>query len=403
MTILQWGVTLGRVAPAVREHLAVSRAELPGLLQTLSAWSEVQEALVLATCQRLEVYLETLDAGQSLSRLRHWGHQRAGERFASDSRHDTQAITHLFAVAAGKDSLTLGESEILRQLREAWRQSWEAGVAGPRLNGLFQHALRAGKLIRHQTAIGRGRLSLESLVLSQAAVTLELSVPAINWLVIGLGGMGQSLLRQLRLQGATQIRLLNRHPVANLGSVEPWDALPQALGWAQAILVCTGAARPVLGPELWTHAAQRRVIMDLAVPRNVDPALGHQVSLLSLDDFTARLAADRSCRAASLPEVDRLLAERLQDYHDWRQAQRLGSDIKGLYDWIESLARQQTGQLDSALRRELRARTHDWLQHLKLRSPELCPAAFRESLDDLKRQLNPQAADARDWLAQGLD
>src|SRR5581483_2107952 len=216
--------------------------------------------------------------------------------------YEESAVTHLFEVAAGLDSAVLGEGEILGQVRYAWEQAREEGTAGPVMQALFRHSVECGKRARTETGIARGVTSL-----SQAAVALAserlggLDGRAV--LVLGAGDMGEGMAVALAGRGAAPILVASRTPqrAAEVAARLPaearavgWDEIGDHLATADLVLSGTGAPGIVLGREEVGEAVSRRparplLVVDIAVPRDVDPGVRELqgVTLLDMDDLLA--------------------------------------------------------------------------------------------------------------------
>jgi glutamyl-tRNA reductase len=269
------------------------------------------------------------------------------------SQHDTAAITHLFEVAAGLDSAVLGESEILGQVRTAWDVAQQEGASRSTLNQLFRSALATGKRARNETGIARGTASI-----SHAAVEMITDVigdlAGRRALVVGAGSMGEGVAVALRRAGGAEILVANR--TADRGSslaervdgvAVGFDRLAEAVAAADVIIVGTGADEAVLTRTLVADARAARSttrplhIVDIGVPRNVDPLVGELagVTLADLDDL--RDWADRglSHRAAEAERVRVIVGEEVEQFlveSTARQAAPLVASMHGAADRVRS-------------------------------------------------------------------
>ncbi|MGV3526685.1 MAG: hypothetical protein ACO1RX_20875 [Candidatus Sericytochromatia bacterium] len=350
--LLYWGFHRRDIAPEARDKLVLSRQEIPGWLNAVRARVPATEMLILSTCQRFEVYAVSADPAGVRRELESWAHDQAGLRDGLQWTVGAGAAQHLFAVAAGLDSLVVGETEILGQLRTAWSLAQDHQHAGPVLNGLVAHALQTGRQVRHQTAISQGRISLESLALEELATELAQPVTALRWLVLGAGQLGLAVLRQLTRREVPAVTLINRTPLAVAPAgvrLRPWSELERALTEADAVVVCTGAAQPVLRPA-HLHATSRPLgIIDLGLPRNVASELAHWVPLWDLEGLHQRLELQREQRFESLEAAHSWLERGWQDYLSWRNARELAPFLAAVYTELDAispaglrLARRQT-------------------------------------------------------------
>jgi glutamyl-tRNA reductase len=327
MSIVVIGVN-HRTAPlAVLERLAIAPGELGKAVGGLVSRDNIREAVVLATCGRTEVYVVAerfhgayADVTEFLATL---GGMPVDELqpflFA---QHDDAAARHLFEVAAGLDSAVLGESEILGQVRSAWHVAVQHGGARTSLDLVFRHALRAGKRARTETAIGRGTTSI-----SHAAVEMALDrigpLTGRRVLVLGAGDMGAGVATSLRAAGAEHIVVINRTPArgADLadrvgGTIAGFDQLAIALHDASVVVTCAAAPEPIITAALVGHRRDPLLIVDIAVPRNVDRGVATTpgVTLLDLDDLRDWADHGRAARAAETSKVREIIVEELERF-----------------------------------------------------------------------------------------
>jgi glutamyl-tRNA reductase len=336
MSVIVVGLSHRTVPLALLERATVPRARLPKALADLAGREFLGESVVLSTCHRTEVYTVAERFHGAVQDVRHFlsEHAFAPPEDVSDhlyTFHDNAAVAHLFTVAAGLDSALLGESEILGQIREAWHVARAEGAAGPRLSALFRHAVEVGKRVRSETAIGRGVTSL-----SQAAVAMARrrvgSLAGLRVLVVGTGEIGEGMVADLAAADpAPEVLVANRtweRAVALAsrvgGRALELEALPAAVAEADVLFASTGAPTVLIEPaDLAAGLARRQgrplLIVDLGMPRNVDPAVRalEGVTLLDLDDLRAfvdagldqrRREAERA-RAIVAEEVARFVAE----------------------------------------------------------------------------------------------
>ena len=312
-----------------RERFAFSRSEVEALLggQRLAR----QPSLLLSTCNRCELYW----AGDA--DLEPWFRELARARGpVSESllvRHDgLAAVRHLFTVTAGLDSQILGETEILGQVRRAYDAARAAGTTTREMDLILSAALSAGRRVRAETMLGRHPGSVSS-----AAVDLI----ADRWggigsrpvLVLGAGEAAECVLRALNARGASSVTLLNRRPVRARAlaegwgaSVAGWEELDQRIEQADLVVVGTASARPVLSQAQLARVASGRstrlVVMDLAVPRNVEPTARAipEIDLFDLDDLQRLCCPAAGAPSAALDEAERVMDDELV---------RLGLSLRG--------------------------------------------------------------------------
>jgi len=246
---------------------------------------------------------------------------------------DDAVTVHLFEVAAGLRSAVLGETEVLGQVRRAAEHAEAERATGPVLSGLFRHAVQAGRRVRSSTAIARGSTSLSHVAVELAATRLGGSLAGRHILVVGAGGMGEAMVEALAGHSdIAQVVVANRtahrasHLAARVGGTGVGlTGLSDALVHADAVLVSTGAALPVLDRELLAAASAARVaapgrpplvLVDLSVPRNVDPAARTLagIELLDMDDLTEHAERAMAGRRAELAGAQEIVHQEVERY-----------------------------------------------------------------------------------------
>ena len=303
MSVVVVGLNHRTVPLDLLERMTVPASRLPKALADLTSREHVTEAVVLSTCNRIEVYVFAEKFHGAYQDIRNFFAEAshvAPEEFSDHltSLYDGDAARHLFSVASGLDSAVLGEHEILGQVRKSWETASTEGAVGPVLNPLFRQALEVGKRVRTETAISRNITSV-----SQAAVAMATEhlggLEGRQVLVVGAGEMGEGLARALHGGGVAGIRVANRTwdravEVAGRLGGEPvrLDDLPHHLAEVDMLLTSTGASAVILEHgDLASVVGERHgrelLVVDIAVPRDVDPAAGEidGLTLLDMDDL----------------------------------------------------------------------------------------------------------------------
>ena len=328
MSILVVGMSHNSAPVSVLEQVARDSEGAFKLIRDVFDVEHVIEATVVSTCNRIEVYAEVdrfHGSVEAISRLILAPSSEPGEQLVPHLyvHYDDAAVSHLFHVASGLESMVVGESQILGQTREALRVGQETGTVGPALNSLFQQALRVGKRAHAETDIDRAGPSLVAAALEEATEHLGRST-GLRALVLGAGAMASLSVSTLARTGAASIVVANRTPEKaerlaeqyGAGAVALADA-PAHLGSVDVVVSCTGATGTVL--DLATLRAARTgtdplVVIDLALPRDVDPAVGDEpgVRLINL----AVLAADLegAGEQAEVAEVRAIVAQELSAF-----------------------------------------------------------------------------------------
>jgi glutamyl-tRNA reductase len=337
------------------ERLTVDGARLPKALHDLTSRAHLSEAVLLSTCNRTEVYAvaERFHGGFHDVRdfLAELGFL-APEDFADHLyvHHDEEAVTHLFEVAAGLDSAVLGESEILGQVGGAWQAARDEAAAGATLNLLFRHAVETGKRVRTETGIARGITSVSQAAIALAADRLG-GLAARRVLVVGAGEMGEGMAVALADAGAAEVLVANRTAATAAalagrigGRAVDLDRLTEQLAEIDVLLTSTGAQSLILEhADVARIMEQRRgralLIIDIAVPRDVDPSAEDVdgVTLLDMDDlrrFTERSVAGRR-REAEKANV--IVAEAVERYQSEATAREAAPLVASLRDRAEAV------------------------------------------------------------------
>nr|WP_249420539.1 glutamyl-tRNA reductase [Rhabdothermincola salaria] len=314
------------------ERLTIDDARLPKALHDVTSRDHLSEAVVLSTCNRTEVYVVAEKFHPAYADLRNFLSELAflpPDEFAEHLYvHDgADAAAHLFTVAAGLDSAVVGEAEILGQVRVAWERAQEEGACGARLNLLFRHALEVGKRVRTDTGIGRHVASVSTAAVAMAAQHLgPLEGRAI--LVLGAGEMGEGMVRALGTKGVDDIRIANRTWDRAQEIAERVDGrairladLDASLAEVDLLLTGTGATSMLLehadiARVMDARAGRPLLVVDVAVPRDVDPSAADLpgVTLLDMDDLRAFAEAGQAERRREVEAVEAVVAAELDRY-----------------------------------------------------------------------------------------
>jgi glutamyl-tRNA reductase len=326
-----------RTAPIeTRERCAYSTRDLPEVLSRLCHGADqgtgAREAVVLSTCNRTELYLvdgarDAVPTAWALLDERLLGSE-TDARSAGYVRRDREAVRHLMRVASGLDSMVIGEAQIQGQVRDAWEMSRQR--TGPVLNRLFQTALAVGGRVRSETAIARGAGSVSSAAV-QLAKKIFGSLQGRRAMVLGAGEMAELALECLISGGVRAVLVANRtfDRAMELARRHGATAVRFDEYWAQLasvdLVVCsTSAPHPVLQFARVESALRGRgdrplCVLDIAMPRDVEPAVGtlDNVFLYDLDDLRAVVAANLDARRAELPSAEQLIDGEVEKYWEW--------------------------------------------------------------------------------------
>lgn len=287
MSVLVVGISHNSAPVALLERVALDHDGVLKLIADAAACEHVTEATVISTCNRVEVYTEVDRFHGSVETLSRLLVDRAGETTEAMLPHlyvhyDDGAVSHLFQVAAGLDSMAVGEGQILGQTREALRLGQETGTVGPALNVLFQQALRVGKRSRAETGIDQVAPSLVTAALERSSVAVG-AVAGKYVVVVGAGAMAGLATATVARLGAAHVSVVNRTPdradrlADEYGArVVRLDGLATELGHADIVITCTGAAGVLVTRDMLARARtdERPLsIIDVALPHDVEPSV----------------------------------------------------------------------------------------------------------------------------------
>ena len=329
MALIVAGISHRGATVDVREKVALSTADVRAALEQLRQDDRVREGVILSTCNRTEFYLVEGDAGGADAAWR-----VMSERLGADAsgygyvKRDREAVSHLFAVASGMDSMVIGEAQIHGQVRDAWEHS--RAHSGAVLNRLFQSALQVSGRIRSETSITRGASSVSSAAV-QLSKKIFGSLTGRRAMVLGAGEMAELALECLAAEGVRTAIVANRtyeracEVAARHGATAVhYDDCWAQLGEVDLLLCSTAAPHPIvlvehIRPTLDARGDRPLCVLDIALPRDVDPSVGDldNVYLYNIDDLQAVIAANLERRRSNLPTAESLIGGETERYWDW--------------------------------------------------------------------------------------
>jgi len=395
------GVT-HRTAPVeLRECLDFARAGLEHALSALTARGLAREVVVLSTCNRAEIYGVTDDdrAGAAFARFISEYHRVSWDVLAPHVfEHDgADAAGHLFRVAAGLDSLVVGEPQILGQVKEAFAAANGLKYTGAVTHRLFNSAFTVGKRVRSETGLGEGAVSV-----SYAAIALAKKIfgnlTGLEVLILGAGEMAKLTGVHLQAQGVKRLTIVSRTAASAEslarelhGRALPWSQLGDALQAADIVIGATGATEPVLTRARVEETMRPRrnrplFVIDIAVPRDVEPDAGDldQVFLYNIDDLRAIVKENLTRRTAELDRAERIVADEVARFASWMQSREIIPTVIALRERFEAIRRAELNRLEpklAGLPPDVRARIDD-VTHLIVEKLLLAPTEQLKGLTD---------------------
>jgi glutamyl-tRNA reductase len=404
--LLLLGVSHKTAPVELREKLDFSSRDVGAAAEALAARSSATESVVLSTCNRSEIYVAT-DAMESVHeeivRFLSEYHQLPAESFAPHlfSFSEGEAAQHLFRVAAGLDSLVVGEPQILGQVKDAFQAAAERRCTGPVLRKLFDWSFNVGKRVRTETSLGEGAVSI-SYAAAQLAKKIFGRLHGRRVLVVGAGEISTLTAQHLRAQGVAEVVITSRtaaHAQALASEVGghwvPWDGLAHALTGADIIVTATGSQRPIISKaDVESAIARRRdplFIIDVAVPRDVEAAVSEidQVFLYNVDDLQSVVQENISKRTSEIERAEAIVREELVRFAAWQKSRGAIQTVVALRDRFDAVRRSELQRLDpklAALPPETRA-LFDQLTRLIVEKLLLDPTEQLKALPDEETQV----------------
>ncbi|MEK7395332.1 MAG: glutamyl-tRNA reductase [Candidatus Poribacteria bacterium] len=347
MYIITVGVSHKTTPIEVREKLTFDNTQLASTFERLKASGVIAGCVILSTCNRTEIYATSKDADSALSEIRDFLAEKSGIEIEQLQKYIynitcQQAITHLFRVASGLDSMILGEMEILGQIARAYQVACENSACNNVLNVLFQKALKVGKQVRSETRIGNGASSVGAAAVELAKQVFN-DVESRSIMLIGAGEMGRLVARNLTNNGVSDVMVCNRsHDKAQElaiqfnGCTVPFDNLSEYIHKADLILTCTSAPNYVITKEQLSQAVEMRkktiLLIDLAVPRDVEPESSEleNVCLYNIDDLQNIVDKSLKERKLEAEKAELIIENAIDNFLKWLNNFHIVPVIKAL-------------------------------------------------------------------------
>ncbi len=352
-----------RTAPLpVRESMWFSGDELPAALKSLRQ-TRARECILISTCNRTELYYVPVPGGDDATPM--W------EFLASLKRHDSvpgpdnfyrltglQSAKHLFKVVSGIDSMVLGDVQITAQVKDAYTAAVDHGTTGTITNRLFTAALHVGKRVRTETQIGEGAISVSYLA-AELATKIFADLSKRTALLVGIGETGKLTARHLASRNLGHMVIANRtfsaaEKIAPLfgGRAVPFDSMAAELPGVDIVITAVQTSQPILTKADIAAAMKLRsnrplIIIDLGVPRNVDPQINSidNVFLHDIDALNRIIDHNISRRRTEVPKAQKIVFEELNEFHRWTRTIQLGPTFQDLHDRFEAIREQEVGRI----------------------------------------------------------
>jgi glutamyl-tRNA reductase len=357
------------------EQVAVGDNALPKALGMLRDRANLSEAVVLSTCLRTEVYAVVERFHDGVAELQEFFAAIAGlpvDALADHlvTRFDDDVAEHIFTVASGLDSAVLGESEVLGQVRRAWERAQRERASGPVLGSLFRHAVETGKRVRSETAIARGITSLSNGAVALAANRRPEGLAGARVLVVGAGEMGEGVIKAIASHQPSELVVANRTSaragelvaglppeLASRSRVTSMAKVPDALAMADVAFTSVATTHPIVEMSALAAAVAHRdpddplVVVDLGVPRNVEPAAASLagVTLLDMDALRAAVEGALSGRQGELAHAQEIVGDQLERYRVAARARGAAPVVSALRARAEDLRRSELDRHRSKL------------------------------------------------------
>ncbi|KAL7127656.1 hypothetical protein ABFS83_14G266900 [Erythranthe nasuta] len=390
-SIVVIGLSIHSAPVEMREKLAIPEAEWPRAIGELCGLNHIEEAAVLSTCNRMEIYVVALSRHRGVKEVTEWMSKTSGIPVSEICEHrfllyDKDATQHIFEVSAGLDSLVLGEGQILAQVKQVVKVGQGVLGFGRNISGLFKHAITVGKRVRTETNIASGAVSVSSAAVELALMKLpESSHSTARMLVIGAGKMGKLVIKHLAAKGCTKMVVVNRTEERvsaireDIKDVEiiykPLTEMQNCSAEADVIFTSTASEIPLFLkehvvdlPPVAPTVGGVRLFVDISVPRNVGSCVNEleNARVYNVDDLKEVVAANKEDRLRKAMEAQTIIAEESNQFEAWRDSLETVPTIKKLRAYAERI---RAAELDKCLSK----------------MGEDIPKKTRKAVDDLSR------------------
>jgi glutamyl-tRNA reductase len=362
-----WGIDHHRAPTSVREQVHIDADQAARLNKTLAEADGFISCVPVSTCNRTEIYVEVTEDFH--------GHETILTAFADIGIDGSlflgeyglrlrgrEAVQHLYRVAAGLESMMLGEPQIMSQLKDAYRLAKESHELGPVIMRAFQGAFRASKCVRTKTRIGEGAVSV-AFAAVELARKFFTDLSDVRALLVGAGETGALAARHFLQQGVGGLTVINRSQEkaidlaadlndgkGDLVRARAWEDLEDALAQVDVVLSTTGSTEPVILPEMVKSSLDNRkgkplFILDIAVPRDVHPGVADlgSVYLFGLDDLDEIVQANLASRRKRIPQAETVIEAELGEFQKWISNLDLQPTVEEFRSYMEGIKEKQVG------------------------------------------------------------
>jgi glutamyl-tRNA reductase len=357
-----------KTAPVeIREKLSIPEPQTESAIANLASYPHIDEVTILSTCNRLEIYIVASETDQGVREVTQFLSEYSKIPVNSLRQHlfyllHTDAVMHVMRVAAGLDSLVLGEGQILAQVKNTHKLGQQYNGIKTILNRLFKQAITVGKRVRTETSIGTGAVSISSAAVELAQMKVE-DLAHCKVAIIGAGKMSRLLVQHLISKGATHISIVNRslNKAVELGNQFPEQPIKSytltemmtVIAASDVVFTSTSATEPIIDRsklELALTPNQPLMLFDISVPRNVDADVNDlaHVQAFNVDDLKAVVAQNYESRRKMAQEAEKILDEEVDSFDVWWRSLETVSTISSLRNKVEAIREQE---LEKALSR----------------------------------------------------
>ncbi|RAL39621.1 hypothetical protein DM860_003154 [Cuscuta australis] len=423
-SIIVIGLNVHTAPVEVREKFAIAESDWPRAISELCSLNHIEEAAVLSTCNRIEIYVLALSQTRGVKEVTEWMSKVSGVPVSEISQHrfllqEKDAIQHLFEVSAGLDSVVLGEGQILAQVKQVVKTSQGAPGFGKKMNGLFKHAISVGKRVRTETNISTGSVSVSSAAVELAQMKLpDHSYATARVLVVGAGKMGKLVIKHLVARGCKQMVVVNRN-VDRVAAIceelkddveiecKPLSQMLECASHADVVFTCTASDIHLFSREdvqsLAPVIGGQRLFVDISVPRNVDPRACdlEATKVYNVDDLKEVVAANKEDRLRKKMEAMEIINKEVKQFEGWKNSLETVPTIKKLRAYAERIRASEVEKCLSKMGNDiskdkkkavydlsigiLNKLLHGPMQHLRCDGDERPLSEVLENMDALNR------------------